>query len=102
MRKIWLNDKIVSDAQAKVSIWDRGFLYGDGVYETGRSYDRCFKFVKFFVINMCALLVNLACLFVFTEFFGIYYMVSQLLAIGMGLGVNFAGNKAWTFQKKLS
>lgn len=39
MRKIWLSNKIVDDAKAKVSIWDRGFLYGDGVYETVRVYD---------------------------------------------------------------
>lgn len=39
MKKIWLNNKLVNDNQAKVSIWDRGFLYGDGVYETVRVYD---------------------------------------------------------------
>lgn len=37
-KKIWLNNKIVSESQAKVSVWDRGFLYGDGVYETLRVY----------------------------------------------------------------
>lgn len=39
MRKIWLNTKLVSEPEAKVSVWDRGFLYGDGVYETVRVYD---------------------------------------------------------------
>jgi branched-chain amino acid aminotransferase len=33
-----------NDPSAKVSVFDRGFLFGDGVYETGRSYDRCFLF----------------------------------------------------------
>ena len=37
--KIWLNNKIVNDKNAKVSIFDRGFLYGDGVFETMRSYN---------------------------------------------------------------
>lgn len=37
--KIWLQNRIVSEAQAKVPIWDRGFLYGDGIYETVRVYD---------------------------------------------------------------
>ncbi len=42
--KIWLNNKIVNDKNAKVSIFDRGFLYGDGVFETMRSYEgRVFK-----------------------------------------------------------
>lgn len=38
MKKIWLNNKIVPESQAKISVWDRGFLYGDGVYETLRVY----------------------------------------------------------------
>lgn len=36
--KIWLNGKIVNGKDAKVSVFDRGFLYGDGVFETMRSY----------------------------------------------------------------
>ncbi len=35
----WLNGRIVPDGEAHVSIWDRGFLYGDGVFETLRVYD---------------------------------------------------------------
>jgi len=32
--KVWLNDALVEESEAKVSIWDHGFLYGDGIYET--------------------------------------------------------------------
>ncbi len=40
---IYLNDRFVNDAEAVVSVFDHGFLYGDGVYETLRSYgDRIF------------------------------------------------------------
>lgn len=35
-----MNDKIVRSLDAKVSVFDHGFLYGDGIYETMRSYDR--------------------------------------------------------------
>ena len=35
---IYLNDKFVPQAEAMVSVFDHGFLYGDGVYETIRSY----------------------------------------------------------------
>ena len=31
---IWLNGELRSDDAAKVSIFDRGFLYGDGLFET--------------------------------------------------------------------
>ncbi|MBI2118755.1 MAG: aminotransferase class IV [Elusimicrobia bacterium] len=39
MQKIWINDQLVPETQAKISIFDRGFLYGDGVYETVRVYE---------------------------------------------------------------
>ena len=35
---IFLNGEIVSGDRAKVSVLDRGFLYGDGVFETMRTY----------------------------------------------------------------
>jgi branched-chain amino acid aminotransferase len=35
---IYLNDRFVKEAEAVVSVFDHGFLYGDGVYETIRSY----------------------------------------------------------------
>jgi branched-chain amino acid aminotransferase len=35
---IYLNDKFVSQEEAVVSVFDHGFLYGDGVYETLRAY----------------------------------------------------------------
>jgi branched-chain amino acid aminotransferase len=36
---IFLNNKIVQEADAVVSVYDHGFLYGDGIYETMRAYD---------------------------------------------------------------
>ncbi len=35
---IYLNDRVVTAADAMVSVLDHGFLYGDGVYETMRVY----------------------------------------------------------------
>jgi branched-chain amino acid aminotransferase len=36
--KIWLNDKLVDQADAKISVFDHGLLYGDGVFEGIRVY----------------------------------------------------------------
>lgn len=36
--KIWLNDKLVDESEAKVSVFDHGLLYGDGVFEGIRVY----------------------------------------------------------------
>ena len=35
---VFLNDRFVRKEEALVSVFDHGFLYGDGVYETLRSY----------------------------------------------------------------
>lgn len=37
--KIYLNGKLVDKSEAKVSVFDHGFLYGDGVFEGIRAYD---------------------------------------------------------------
>ena len=36
---IFLNGKIISDTEGHISLRDRGFLYGDGIFETLRSYN---------------------------------------------------------------
>jgi len=35
---IYLNGDFVSREEAKISVFDRGFLYGDGLFETMRAY----------------------------------------------------------------
>ena len=37
--KVFINDKFVDSVQATVSVWDHGFLYGDGVFEGIRAYN---------------------------------------------------------------
>lgn len=36
---IFLNRKIIPEDEALISVYDHGFLYGDGIYETMRAYD---------------------------------------------------------------
>ena len=36
---VWLNDNLIPLDQARVSVNDRGFLYGDGLFETLRAED---------------------------------------------------------------
>lgn len=38
--KIWLDGELVDEAQAKISVFDHGLLYGDGVFEGLRFYGR--------------------------------------------------------------
>ncbi len=37
--KIWLDGKLVDEADAKISVFDHGLLYGDGVFEGIRFYN---------------------------------------------------------------
>jgi dolichol-phosphate mannosyltransferase len=57
------------------------------------------KYLQFGLVSISALLVNLLFLYIFTEILGIYYIISQILAIGIALIINFIGNKIWTFSK---
>ncbi len=41
-----INGKILSPENAFISVFDRGFLFGDGVYETGKTVSRCPLFLK--------------------------------------------------------
>ena len=36
LRWLWINGQLVSELEAKISAFDRGFLYGDGLFETVR------------------------------------------------------------------
>lgn len=38
-RTIWLDGKLVPEAEAKVSVFDHGLLYGDGIFEGIRFYN---------------------------------------------------------------
>lgn len=38
MSKVWINGKLFDKAEAKISVYDHGFLYGDGVFEGIRIY----------------------------------------------------------------
>lgn len=38
--KVYLNGKFVEKNEAKISVFDHGFLYGDGAFEGIRSYNR--------------------------------------------------------------
>jgi len=57
------------------------------------------RYFKFFLISLIALGINISALYVFTEFFKIYYLLSQIIATFFSLWVNFIGNKFWTFRR---
>lgn len=46
-QKIWLDGQLLDESEAKVSVFDHGLLYGDGVFEGIRFYNgRVFRLVE--------------------------------------------------------
>jgi putative flippase GtrA len=62
------------------------------------SYNPAKKYSKFFIVSVLALIVTLVLLYFFTESLKIHYLISQVFAIFFSLGINFLGNKFWTFR----
>lgn len=58
---VYLNDRLVPRAEAAVSVFDHGFLYGDGIYETVRAYDRVVFMLDEHIVRLyrSALLIGL-------------------------------------------
>jgi dolichol-phosphate mannosyltransferase len=57
------------------------------------------KYLKFVLVSISAFAVNISFLYIFTELIGIYYLLSQVLAIGVAFIINFSGSKLWAFKK---
>ena len=60
------------------------------------------EFFKFVCVGFIGTGLHLVVLYVFTEFFGIYYILSSIFGFCFGVTNNFILNKIWTFKEKLS
>src|SRR4051812_27550560 len=49
---VYLNGKFLPEAKAHISIYDRGFLYGDGVSEPMRFYDGNFSILQVHLLSL--------------------------------------------------
>ncbi|MGV8152173.1 MAG: GtrA family protein [Candidatus Nanoarchaeia archaeon] len=68
-------------------------------FEESLGHKKYSRYLKFFIVSVFALLVNLAVLYVLVEYFKFWYIYAQLIGIIGNLIINFAGNKLWTFGK---
>jgi len=58
------------------------------------------QITKFIISGGVTLLVGLSSLYVFTEFFGVWYLFSVVLSFMLSLLSSFALQKFWTFKNK--
>lgn len=70
-----------------------------GTFKSNIKHKTATKYGKFFMVSAITALSNLFFLYLFTEFFGLWYMLSQVIAIVLTLMTNFIGNKFWTFNE---
>lgn len=58
------------------------------------------QFVKYCIVGATAAAVDFSALYIFTELFGFYYLVSNFFAFVFSASTNFLFNKFWTFRNK--
>ena len=59
------------------------------------------RFIQYHIsVGLTAILANWLILLLLTELFGIYYLVSNLIGISVGILSNFILNDLWTFKQR--
>lgn len=61
------------------------------------AYTEFLRVGKFMIVGLSGMLVNLGLLFYLTEFWGIYFLFSGMIAIECSIITNFILNDVWTF-----
>jgi len=58
------------------------------------------RIIKYHFVSLGALIANWLVLVGLTEGFGLYYMLSNLIGICMGMIINYILNDLWTFREQ--
>ena len=56
---------------------------------------------KYYAVGVSGILVNLGLLYYLTEYVGLWYFLSYVLAISVSITSNFILNKFWTFRDSI-
>jgi len=64
----------------------------------GPVWDEWVKIVRFGLVGLSGIFVNMGLLYALTEIAGIYYLVSAAIAIELSIVNNFIWNDVWTFK----
>lgn len=57
------------------------------------------QFTKYCLVGTTGFFISIATLFCFTEFFGLYYLLSACIAFGLAVSGSFILNKKYTFNE---
>lgn len=65
--------------------------------QTDRTHIQFFRYI---FVGGAAFIVDFSSLFIFTDIFGVYYLISAALAFILGLIANYALSINWVFNKR--
>jgi putative flippase GtrA len=65
--------------------------------QTDRTHIQFFRYI---FVGGAAFIVDIVSLFIFTDVFGVYYLVSAAIAFLLGLAANYALSISWVFNKR--
>ena len=57
------------------------------------------QFIAFCIVGASGVIVNEGILFILTEYFGLFYLLSSIFAIIISINTNFILNDLWTFRR---
>jgi len=58
------------------------------------------QFFRYFIVGGIAAVADIGSLYIFTEIFAIYYLISAALAFIIGVVINYILSKLWVFDRK--
>ncbi|WP_292366635.1 MULTISPECIES: glycosyltransferase [unclassified Methanoculleus] len=67
-------------------------------HRAGPVSDEWTKVLRFGLVGLSGILVNMGLLYALTEIAGLYYLVSAVIAIELSIVSNFVFNDVWTFR----
>jgi dolichol-phosphate mannosyltransferase len=67
-------------------------------YEAKKTIDTAYSYGVFVGVSVIGLGINLIALYFLVEFFNIWYIFAQILAIIVAMSWNFVGSKTWAFK----
>ena len=70
----------------------------DGKKEIGGFSLFAKQAIKYYSVGGAGVLVNLGILYALTDFMGLWYIASQVIAISISISSNFLFNRFWTFS----
>ena len=93
-----MNKLLVENSLVIIQVMSGISMTVDGKKEIGGFSLFAKQAIKYYSVGGSGVLVNLGILYALTDFMGLWYMASQVIAISVSISSNFMFNRFWTFS----